>query len=206
MNVTILCFQVIQLIILGILFLLFWETRENILQLKKERSEKDCSIRKTSPPGKNVSTTDSSRQETPQVQTRASLSGNNTAEIQRSSSSAASVATAGKPNNSATLPHAILKEKSKKTSVLKRKDSPAAESKISQIFSDCIGWFCVGEKFRNRKYPVEYAVAITWLIRGAILTFLAGIIYFLNYAYRQELIIPELRVAIAVVAGLALLG
>ncbi len=79
------------------------------------------------------------------------------------------------------------------------------ESRAGEILRRIFSWIVVGEEYRTPGVAVEYAVATTWLVRAAVLALLSGIVFFLRYAYERNLIVPELRVVIAVFSGVVML-
>lgn len=78
---------------------------------------------------------------------------------------------------------------------------PGFETRAEEAIARIWNWITVGEEFRPKNVAAEYAVATTWLVRGGILALLAGIALFLRYAYARNLIPPEARVFIVVLAG-----
>ncbi|MCK4982595.1 MAG: DUF2339 domain-containing protein [Victivallaceae bacterium] len=79
------------------------------------------------------------------------------------------------------------------------------EAKVTTIFEKAVQWFIVGDDFRGKDVSKEYAVATTWLIRGAILIILVGLAFFLKYSIEKDLIPPYLRVAITGTVGIGML-
>ncbi len=82
----------------------------------------------------------------------------------------------------------------------------AFEQRLQTILNRFWMWFTVGGEFRPDNVRVEYAVATTWLIRGAVAVLLAAVGFFLRYAYHRGLISPEFRVVIAAVIGAGMLA
>lgn len=78
---------------------------------------------------------------------------------------------------------------------------PDFADRADEVIARIWNWITVGEEFRPKNVAAEYAVATTWLVRGGILALLAGIALFLRYAYARNLIPPEARVFIVVLAG-----
>ena len=78
---------------------------------------------------------------------------------------------------------------------------PDFDARADEVIARIWNWITVGEEFRPKNIAAEYAVATTWLVRGGILALLAGIALFLRYAYARNLIPPEIRVSIVVLAG-----
>ncbi len=71
------------------------------------------------------------------------------------------------------------------------------EQKSYALFRRIWNWFIVGEEFRNPNVSREYAVATTWLLRGAFLLLLFGLAYFVKFAHDRSLVPPEVRLIIA---------
>ena len=99
----------------------------------------------------------------------------------------------------------ITKQTPKNLSVETEEKSNEFETKVSAIFDKAVQWFIVGDDFRNKEVSKEYAVATTWLIRGAILIILVGFAFFLKYSIEKDLIPPYLRVATTGAVGIAML-
>lgn len=78
---------------------------------------------------------------------------------------------------------------------------PDFADRADEVIARIWNWITVGEEFRPKNVAAEYAVATTWLVRGGILALLAGIALFLRYAYARNLVPPEARVFIVVLAG-----
>ena len=79
------------------------------------------------------------------------------------------------------------------------------EEKAASIFNKAIQWFIVGDDFRSKNVSKEYAVATTWLIRGAIFIILLGLAFFLKYSIEKDLIPPYLRVSATGAVGIGML-
>jgi len=79
------------------------------------------------------------------------------------------------------------------------------ETKVTTIFDKALQWLIVGDDFRSKNVSKEYAVATTWLIRGAIFIILVGLAFFLKYSIEKDLIPPYLRVTMTGTVGIGML-
>jgi len=77
----------------------------------------------------------------------------------------------------------------------------AAQEALSKLWS----WLVVGEEFRRPGVAAEYAIATAWLVRGAAIIMLAGIVFLLKYSMAHGMLPPVARVGLALTAGLAFL-
>lgn len=82
----------------------------------------------------------------------------------------------------------------------------AWEEKTTEIMHKIWNWLIVGEEYRNPAVSSEYAVATTWLLRGAILLIVFGIGYFIKYSHENNLVPPEIRLTTAAVSAMAMIG
>lgn len=82
----------------------------------------------------------------------------------------------------------------------------AIEERTAEVLSKLWQWIIVGEEYRKGNMPKEYAVATTWMLRAAMLLLVLGLAYFIKYTHDRNLLPPELRLSIAALFTLALLG
>jgi len=90
----------------------------------------------------------------------------------------------------------------------------APESRVPGVFETAAreglrkawNWFVVGEEFRRKDVPAEFAIATNWLMRGGILLLVLGVGFFLNYTISKGLLGPHGRVALSVLAGTGLIA
>lgn len=79
------------------------------------------------------------------------------------------------------------------------------EAKALETLKQIWNWLIVGEEFRSGRMAAEYAIATTWLVRGAILALLTGVGFFLKYSIENGLLNETMRVVLSVSAGMAML-
>ena len=82
----------------------------------------------------------------------------------------------------------------------------AIEERTAEVLSKLWQWIIVGEEYRKGSMPKEYAIATTWMLRAAVLLLVLGLAYFIKYTHDRNLLPPELRLSIAGLFTLALLG
>ncbi len=82
----------------------------------------------------------------------------------------------------------------------------AIEERTVEVLSKLWQWIIVGEEYRKGGVSKEYAVATTWMLRAAMLLLLFGLAYFIKYTHDRNLFPPELRLSVAALFTLALLG
>ena len=82
----------------------------------------------------------------------------------------------------------------------------AIEERTAEALSKLWQWIIVGEEYRKGGMSKEYAVATTWMLRAAMLLLVLGLAYFIKYTHDRNLLPPELRLSVAALFTLALLG
>lgn len=82
----------------------------------------------------------------------------------------------------------------------------AIEERTAEVLSKMWQWLIVGEEYRKGGVSKEYAVATTWMLRAAVLLIVLGLAYFIKYTHDRNLLPPELRLSVAALFTMALLG
>ena len=82
----------------------------------------------------------------------------------------------------------------------------AIEERTAETLSKMWQWIIVGEEYRKGGMSKEYAVATTWMLRAAVLLLVFGLAYFIKYTHDRNLLPPELRLSVAALFTLAMLG
>lgn len=67
-------------------------------------------------------------------------------------------------------------------------------------------WFIVGDDYASKDIPREYAVAITWLLRCAVILIVFGIGYFVKYSHDNNFFPPQTRLLISGVVTMGLIA
>lgn len=80
------------------------------------------------------------------------------------------------------------------------------ERRTVEILRKMWSWLTVGEEYRNPAMTREYQAATTWLLRCSILLIVIGVGYFIKYSHDNSLFPPELRLSVAALFALGLLG
>ncbi len=80
------------------------------------------------------------------------------------------------------------------------------EERTAEVLSKLWQWIIVGEEYRKEGMSKEYAVATTWMLRAAMLLLIFGLAYFIKYTHDRNLLPPELRLSVAALFTLAMLG
>ena len=79
------------------------------------------------------------------------------------------------------------------------------ELAAKRILNEIWNWIIVGEGHRPQGVTMEYAIASNWLLRIGVLILVTGIGFFLKYSIDNGLLGEQARVALSVLAGIAMI-
>lgn len=80
------------------------------------------------------------------------------------------------------------------------------ESKARTALLKVWNWLIVGEEHRARGVSMEFAFASNWLLRLGVLAVVVGIGFFIKYQIDRDLLGPQARVGLSIVAGVVMLA
>jgi len=88
----------------------------------------------------------------------------------------------------------------------KKPERSPIEARTAEALSKMWQWFSVGEEYRPGGMTKEYAIATTWMLRAAVILLVLGLAYFIKYSHQRNLLPPELRLSVAVLFALVIVG
>ena len=83
-------------------------------------------------------------------------------------------------------------------------EPPAWEREARAILSRIWSWVLVGEEFRPKGVPLEFAMAGTWLMRVGVVVLVSCVVWFLKWSMVHGILGPSGRVGLSFVSGVAL--
>lgn len=110
-----------------------------------------------------------------------------------------------KEKPAAQEPPAVVIHYSENIGIPARSKSKLEET-AGEILKRICSWILVGEEHRPKNVTIEYAVASTWLMRLGVIALVICIGYFLKWSIDSGLLGPAGRVAIAILAGIGMVG
>ena len=81
---------------------------------------------------------------------------------------------------------------------------PAWEREARVILGRIWSWILVGEEFRPKGVPLEFAMAGTWLMRVGVVVLVSCVVWFLKWSMVHGILGPSGRVGLSFAAGVAL--
>lgn len=79
------------------------------------------------------------------------------------------------------------------------------QAKAVAVLNKIWNWIVIGEEYRRPGASWEFAVATNWLLRAGIVVVVVGVGFFLKYSIEHGLLGPQARVALSLLAGVAML-
>lgn len=83
-------------------------------------------------------------------------------------------------------------------------EMPAWEREARVILARIWSWILVGEEFRPKGVPLEFAMAGTWLMRVGVVVLVSCVVWFLKWSMVHGILGPSGRVGLSFAAGAAL--